>query len=257
MLLRQSQFEADAVLHYLTFREPALGHHGIHGFPGERRRVVSGLERCPGCHPERSEGSLRPASQTRRLCSEPTLERSEGMTGILSKCLSTSVVCWSRVTAGGTSCSHEAWHLFVNHRGKRPMSTLGLPRRFRLTAHPCWRNQWRSQLIRTGHLDTTWSRIRMVGRQRAAPCKCIGSNSLSRAEGDAGRGLSAPIVNRITELNSPTRAIGCNMNGCRIGHNDGCTARQPLNGCRTHRHINFRDLKRRQRCCTLPRWPNE
>jgi len=30
----------------------------------ERRLPVIGLERCPGCHPERSEGSLRPASQT-------------------------------------------------------------------------------------------------------------------------------------------------------------------------------------------------
>jgi hypothetical protein len=30
----------------------------------ERRRPVRGLERCPGCHPERSEGSLRPSSQT-------------------------------------------------------------------------------------------------------------------------------------------------------------------------------------------------
>ncbi len=27
---------------------------------------MSGLERCPGCHPERSEGSLRPSSQTLR-----------------------------------------------------------------------------------------------------------------------------------------------------------------------------------------------
>ncbi len=27
---------------------------------------MGGLERCPGCHPERSEGSLRPASQTLR-----------------------------------------------------------------------------------------------------------------------------------------------------------------------------------------------
>ncbi len=96
----------------------------------------------------------------------------------------------------------------------------------------------------------------MIGRQRAAPCKCVGSNSLSRAKGDAGRSLSTPIVNRITELDSPTGAIGRNMNGGRIGNNHGCTARQPLNGCRTHRHINFRDLKRRQRC-TLPRWPNE
>src|SRR3989442_10634292 len=30
----------------------------------ERRFPVSGLEKCPGCHPERSEGSLRPARQT-------------------------------------------------------------------------------------------------------------------------------------------------------------------------------------------------
>ena len=32
----------------------------------ERRLPVSGRERCPGCHPERSEGSLCPASQTLR-----------------------------------------------------------------------------------------------------------------------------------------------------------------------------------------------
>ncbi len=32
----------------------------------ERRLSMSGLERCPGCHPERSEGSLRPVSQTLR-----------------------------------------------------------------------------------------------------------------------------------------------------------------------------------------------
>jgi len=32
----------------------------------ERRLPVSGLERWPGCHPERSEGSLCPASQTLR-----------------------------------------------------------------------------------------------------------------------------------------------------------------------------------------------
>src|SRR5260221_12424000 len=32
----------------------------------ERRLPVKGRERCPGCHPERSEGSLRPSSQTLR-----------------------------------------------------------------------------------------------------------------------------------------------------------------------------------------------
>src|SRR5712692_10740070 len=106
-----------------------------------------------------------------------------------------------------------------------------LPRRFKLTAHPRWRNQWRSQLIGAGHLDTTWSRIGMVGRQRAAPGKCIGSNSLSRAEGDAGRGLSTPIVDRITEQDGPARAIGRNVNGGRIGNDYRGTTRQPLNGC--------------------------
>ncbi len=69
---------------------------------------MSGLESCPGCHPERSEeshltqlmsqfyqschperseGSLRPSSQTFSLRSELALERSEGVTGILSTCL--------------------------------------------------------------------------------------------------------------------------------------------------------------------------
>ncbi len=32
----------------------------------EIRLPVRGLERCPACHPERSEGSLRPSSQTFR-----------------------------------------------------------------------------------------------------------------------------------------------------------------------------------------------
>ena len=96
----------------------------------------------------------------------------------------------------------------------------------------------------------------MIGRQRAAPCKCIGSNSLSRAEGDAGRGLSTPIVHRVTELDGPTRAIGRNTNGGRIGNNCRCTTRQPLNGCGTHRHSDVRDVKRRGRR-TLARWLNQ
>jgi len=46
---------------------------------------VRGRERGPGCHPERSEGSLRPASQT---FAEFTLSEANGLrvTGILSKC---------------------------------------------------------------------------------------------------------------------------------------------------------------------------
>src|SRR5258707_15888007 len=77
-----------------------------------------------------------------------------------------------------------------------------------LTAHTRWRNQWRSQLIGTGHLDTTWPRIRMIGRQRAAPGKCVGFRRLSWAESDTGRGLSAPIIHCVIELDSPANAIG-------------------------------------------------
>src|SRR5439155_24046653 len=46
----------------------------------ERRLPVSGLERCPRCHPERSEGSLRRARPFAAL----------RVTGILATCLSTS-----------------------------------------------------------------------------------------------------------------------------------------------------------------------
>ena len=83
----------------------------------------------------------------------------------------------------------------------------------------------------------------MIGRQRAAPGKCIGSNCLSRAEGDAGRGFSASIIHRITELDDTTRAIGSNMDGGCIGHHNVCSARQPLNGCGTDGHIYRGDLK--------------
>ena len=31
---------------------------------------MSGLERCPACHPERSEGSLRPASEILRCAQD-------------------------------------------------------------------------------------------------------------------------------------------------------------------------------------------
>src|SRR2546426_6379095 len=44
----------------------------------ERRLAVSGLERCPGCHPERSEGSLREARQALRCAQgdRPSLQMS-------------------------------------------------------------------------------------------------------------------------------------------------------------------------------------
>src|SRR5947209_2941479 len=95
----------------------------------------------------------------------------------------------------------------------------------------------------------------MVGRQRTTPGKSIRFSRLSLTKVDAGRGLTAPIVDRVTELDSATRAVGCNMNGSCIGHNYRSTTGQSLNGCGTHRHINFRDLELRRRA--LPRRPNQ
>src|SRR5258708_6618782 len=44
----------------------------------ERRLPVNGLERCPGCHHERSEGSLRPASQPLRCAQSLPLSEAKG-----------------------------------------------------------------------------------------------------------------------------------------------------------------------------------
>src|SRR3989442_1593775 len=95
----------------------------------------------------------------------------------------------------------------------------------------------------------------MIGRQRTAPGKCIGASSLSRAESDAGRSLSTPIVNRVAELDGPTRSVGSNVSGRCIGHNYRSTTGHSLKGWGAHRHINFRDLELCRRA--LPRWPNQ
>ena len=96
----------------------------------------------------------------------------------------------------------------------------------------------------------------MIGRQRATPPKGIRFSGLPWAEVEAGHGLSTPIVDRVAELDGATLAVGCNVNGCRIDDNDGSTTGQPLDGCGTHAHINFRDVKRRGRR-TLARWHNQ
>src|SRR5438128_10294290 len=49
----------------------------------ERRLPGSGLERCPGCHPERSEGSLRPSSQTLR-CAQGDRHYLQMSTGLVA-----------------------------------------------------------------------------------------------------------------------------------------------------------------------------
>src|SRR6266566_5035357 len=93
-----------------------------------------------------------------------------------------------------------------------------------LTAHTRWRNQWRSQLIGAGHLDTARFRVRMIERQRATPRECVRFRRLSWRDGDAGRGLSPPIVDRILKLNSTADAIGLDVEESRIGHGHVRTA---------------------------------
>ena len=66
----------------------------------------------------------------------------------------------------------------------------------------------------------------MVDRQRAAPRKCIGLHSLAGTEGDAGRGLTASIVDRVRELDGATGAIGRDMDSGSIGNDYGSTTGQ-------------------------------
>src|SRR5881227_4441357 len=71
----------------LSFTKYKLISPNLQVYPGDLRHVeirfpVSGLERCPGCHPERSEGSLRPSSQTLRCAQgdRPSLQMSTSCT---------------------------------------------------------------------------------------------------------------------------------------------------------------------------------
>ena len=96
----------------------------------------------------------------------------------------------------------------------------------------------------------------MISRQRATPLKRERFSGLPWTEVEAGHVLSTPIVNCVAELDGATWTVGCNVNGCRIDDNDGSTTGQPLNGCGTHAHINFRYVKRRGRR-TLARWHNQ
>ena len=90
--------------------------------------------------------------------------------------------------------------------------------------HACWPNQWRNQLIGTGHFDPTWFRVGMIGRQCPTPPKGVCSRGLSWTEVEAGHVLSTPIVDRVAEQDSATWAVGCNVNCCRIGHGQVRTA---------------------------------
>jgi hypothetical protein len=70
----------------------------------ERRLPVSGLERCPACHPERSEGSLRPSSQILRCAQDdrPSLQMSE----VLVICLTKSILCITIVAKRCITCEN-------------------------------------------------------------------------------------------------------------------------------------------------------
>ena len=58
----------------------------------------------------------------------------------------------------------------------------------------------------------------MIERQRATPRECVRFRGLSWIEVDAGRGLSAPIIDRVLKLNRTADAIGPDVEESRIGH---------------------------------------
>ena len=79
-------------------------------------------------------------------------------------------------------------------------------------------------MIGTGHIDTTRLRVGMVGRQRTAPCKGIGFAGLPWSKRDTGHVLATTIIDRITELDRTTRAVGRDMNGSLVCHGQVRTA---------------------------------
>lgn len=114
-------------------------------------------------------------------------------------------------------------------------------RHYGLLTGTAWPQQGGGQLIGAGHIDTTGSRVGMVYRQRAAPGEGIGFASLPWGKGEAGHCLAAATVDRITKQDGSAGAVRRDVNGSRIGDNNGGTAGQSLNGGRTYRHINTGD----------------
>ncbi len=64
----------------------------------------------------------------------------------------------------------------------------------------------------------------MVGGQRATPRKGVSFRRLSWIEGNAGRSLSAPIVDRICKLHRTADAIRPDVEESRIAHGQVRTA---------------------------------
>lgn len=60
----------------------------------------------------------------------------------------------------------------------------------------------------------------MISRQRATPGKGIRFRGLSLTKGEAGRGLSAPIVESIAEQDCATGTARCGMERRGIRHRD-------------------------------------
>ncbi len=72
----------------------------------EIRPLVSGLERCPGCHPERSEGSLRQASEILRCAQDD----SRGTSPVRSReALSPNVYPYRCLLASSIPGGKETW----------------------------------------------------------------------------------------------------------------------------------------------------
>ena len=115
----------------------------------------------------------------------------------------------------GQSLNRCGTHCHINFRDVKRRGRRTLAR---------WPNQWRNQLIGTGHFDPTWFRVGMISRQRATPGKSIRSSGLPWAKVDAGHVLSTPIVDRVTELNGAPGAFRRHVEESRIGHGQVRTA---------------------------------
>ncbi len=119
-----------------------------------------------------------------------------------------------------------------------------------------WRNQGRSQWIGTAHLDTTRSRVGMIERQGAAPGKGIRFGRLSRAEGDAGRGFSAPIIESRAKQDRATGTARGGMERRGIRHRDMRATAHPGDGRRAHRHVYRGHFERHEWGGWLRCWPS-
>jgi hypothetical protein len=112
-----------------------------------------------------------------------------------------------------------------------------------LPARTAWSKQGRTDGIRTLHHHSPRPRVRVIGRQLARPHKRVAGGRLTGSDREARQGGAAPVIDRIFKVNGSPRAVGSQVEQCRIGDGEGRSAAHAIDAGGVDRHRNTGHLE--------------